>query len=162
MSCGVGRRRGWDLVLLWLWSRPAATAHIRPLAWEPPCAVDVVLKKKKKPKKKIKLWNHVCSVSSTHLRLAHTLSFWTSRACSILLKLKQMQVCLPTILLSWLCYLKHYFYFFSFYFFYYSWLTLFCLCCTGKWPSLTHTHTPTHTHTFFFSHFPPSCSITND
>ena len=34
-----------DLVLLWLWYRPAAVAVIRPLAWEPP------LKKKKKKKK---------------------------------------------------------------------------------------------------------------
>ena len=38
MSCGVGHRRGLDLVLLWLWRRPAATAPIRPLAWEPPYA----------------------------------------------------------------------------------------------------------------------------
>ena len=27
-----------DLVLLWLWRRPAATARIRPLAWELPYA----------------------------------------------------------------------------------------------------------------------------
>ena len=39
MSCGVGRRRGLDPELLWLWRRPAATALIRPLAWEPPYAV---------------------------------------------------------------------------------------------------------------------------
>ena len=31
--------------LLWLWCRPAATAPIRPLAWEPPYAVCVALKK---------------------------------------------------------------------------------------------------------------------
>ena len=36
MSCGVGRRRGLDPVLLWLWHRLVATAPIRPLAWEPP------------------------------------------------------------------------------------------------------------------------------
>ena len=30
MNCGVGRRRGSDLVLLWLWCRLAATAPIRP------------------------------------------------------------------------------------------------------------------------------------
>ena len=29
MSCGVGLRHGWDLALLWLWHRPAATALIR-------------------------------------------------------------------------------------------------------------------------------------
>ena len=36
MSCGVGRRHVSDTVLLW--HRPAATALIRPLAWEPPYA----------------------------------------------------------------------------------------------------------------------------
>ena len=38
MSCGVGRRLGLDLVLLWLWHRLAAAAPIGPLAWEPPYA----------------------------------------------------------------------------------------------------------------------------
>ena len=37
MSCGVGRRLGLDLVLLWLW--PVAVAPILLLAWEPPYAV---------------------------------------------------------------------------------------------------------------------------
>ena len=41
MSCGIGLRCGLDLALLWLWSRPAATAPIRPLAWEPPYAAGV-------------------------------------------------------------------------------------------------------------------------
>ena len=35
MICGVGRRQGSDPALLWLWLRLAATAPIRPLAWEP-------------------------------------------------------------------------------------------------------------------------------
>ena len=48
MSCGVGRRRGSDSVLLWLWCRQAAVALIRPLAWEPSYAVGVGLEKKKK------------------------------------------------------------------------------------------------------------------
>ena len=48
VSCGVGRRRGSDLVLLWLWHRLAATALIRPLAWEPPYAAGVALEKAKK------------------------------------------------------------------------------------------------------------------
>ena len=47
-SCGVGCRRGSDLVLLWLWCRLGATALIRPLAWEPPHAVGAALKKKNK------------------------------------------------------------------------------------------------------------------
>ena len=37
--------------MLWLWGRSAATALIRPLAWEPPCAAGVALKKTKKKKK---------------------------------------------------------------------------------------------------------------
>ena len=52
MSCGVGRRCGWDLALLWLWCRPVATALIGPLAWEPPYATGVALEKAKKPQKK--------------------------------------------------------------------------------------------------------------
>ena len=36
-----------DPVLLWLWCRPEATAPIRPLAWEPPCADSAALKSKK-------------------------------------------------------------------------------------------------------------------
>ena len=41
MSCGVGQRCGLDPGLLW--HRPAATALIRPLAWEPPYAVGAAL-----------------------------------------------------------------------------------------------------------------------
>ena len=47
MSCGVGHRRGSDLVLLWLWRRPVATALIQPLAWEPPYATPMALKRQK-------------------------------------------------------------------------------------------------------------------
>ena len=50
VSCGVGRRCGSDLALLWLWCRPAATAPIRPLAWEPPYAEGVALEKTEKTK----------------------------------------------------------------------------------------------------------------
>ena len=52
MSCGVGCRFGLDLVLLWRWRRLVATAPIRPLAWEPPYAVGVALKRQKTKKKK--------------------------------------------------------------------------------------------------------------
>ena len=45
VSCGVGRRRGLDPALLWLWL--AATAPTRPLAWDPPYAADVALKRQK-------------------------------------------------------------------------------------------------------------------
>ena len=47
MSCGVGRRRGSDPALMWLWYRPGAAALIHPLAWELPYAVGVALKSKK-------------------------------------------------------------------------------------------------------------------
>ena len=52
MSCGVGCRHGLDRVLLWLWCRPAATALIEPLAWEPPHAVSAALEKTKRQKDK--------------------------------------------------------------------------------------------------------------
>ena len=49
VNCGVGYRCGWDpaWLWLWLWCRLAATAPIQPLAWEPPYATDVALKKQK-------------------------------------------------------------------------------------------------------------------
>ena len=52
MSCGVGHRRGSDPALMWLWHRSAATAPIRPLAWEPPYAAGTALEKGKQTNKK--------------------------------------------------------------------------------------------------------------
>ena len=52
MSRGVGCRCSWDLVLLWLGYKLAAVVLIRPLAWDPPYATGVALKKTKRPKKK--------------------------------------------------------------------------------------------------------------
>ena len=52
---GAGRRCSSDLVLLWLWCRPAATAPIGPLAWEPPYATSAALEKTKKKKKDKKI-----------------------------------------------------------------------------------------------------------
>ena len=68
MSCGVGCRRGWDSTLLWLWGRPAATAPISPLAWEPPYAVGSVLKRQKKKfqknfEKSFKKISNICKTS---------------------------------------------------------------------------------------------------
>ena len=54
MSCGVGHRCGSDLVLLWLWCRPAATALIQPLGWEHSYAVGVALKRQKTKDKRQK------------------------------------------------------------------------------------------------------------
>ena len=57
MSCGVGNRRGLDLALLWLWRSLAATAPIRPLAWEPPYAAGAALKSKTKQNKTLSKWH---------------------------------------------------------------------------------------------------------
>ena len=43
-----------DPALLWLWCRPAATDLIRPLAWEPPYATGMVLKRQKNENKQTK------------------------------------------------------------------------------------------------------------
>ena len=48
MSCGVGHRHVLDLMWLWLWCRPAATAPKTPLVWEPPNAMGMALKRQKK------------------------------------------------------------------------------------------------------------------
>ena len=55
MSCGAGRRRSSDPTLLWLWRRPAATALIRPLAWEPPYVSEAALEMAK-GQKYIHIW----------------------------------------------------------------------------------------------------------
>ena len=56
LQLSVGHRCSSDLVLLWLWHRPAAAALICPLAWELSYAADAALKiKKKKLKNKTKL-----------------------------------------------------------------------------------------------------------
>ena len=52
MGCGVGCRRGSEMVLLWPWCRLAAAAPIGPLAWEPPYAPGAILKRQKTKKKK--------------------------------------------------------------------------------------------------------------
>ena len=49
MSCGIDRRSD---PTLWLWHRLAATAQIRPLAWETPYAPGAALENTKKKKKK--------------------------------------------------------------------------------------------------------------
>ena len=47
MSHGEVCRCGSNPALLWLWHRPGAVAPIRPLAWEPPYATGVALKRPK-------------------------------------------------------------------------------------------------------------------
>ena len=50
MSYSVGCRRGSDPALLWLWRRLEAIAPTGPLAWEPPYAMSVALKRQRKKK----------------------------------------------------------------------------------------------------------------
>ena len=51
VSCGVGRRRGLDPVLLWLWHRLAPAAPIQTLVLELRFAMGMSLKRQKKKKK---------------------------------------------------------------------------------------------------------------
>ena len=50
MSFGVHHRHGLDPMLLWLCCWLAATAPIRPLAWESPYATSVALKNQQQKK----------------------------------------------------------------------------------------------------------------
>ena len=52
-----------DLALLWLLHRLAATAPIRPLAWEPPYAVGAALEKDQKNEKRKNKENYLVSDS---------------------------------------------------------------------------------------------------
>ena len=54
MSCSAGLRCSLDMALLWPWCRPAAVALIESLDLEPPYAMGVALKGKKRKKKKKK------------------------------------------------------------------------------------------------------------
>ena len=88
MSCGVGRRCGLDLALLWLWGRPAAVAPIRPLPWELPYAVGVALKGKKQKTKKTKKRPRCLGPSpgdSDSLGLGREAAFLTSSQVRLLL-----------------------------------------------------------------------------
>ena len=78
MSCGVGLRRGLDLVLLWLWCRLMATDPLRPLTWEPLCAVGKALKRQKKKKKKKK------SLTKEHEVQISITSLWHSFLASLM------------------------------------------------------------------------------
>ena len=53
----MGRKCGSDSMLLWLWCRRAATALIRPLAWEPSYATGAALKRQKEKTRKQKDYN---------------------------------------------------------------------------------------------------------
>ena len=67
MSCGLGCRRSSDPALLWLWRRPAATAPIRPLAWEPPYAMGAALEKAKRQKQEEKI-RFIAEINETEIK----------------------------------------------------------------------------------------------
>ena len=46
VSCMVGHRHSSYLMLLCLWRGSATVALVQTLAWEPPCAIGVALKRK--------------------------------------------------------------------------------------------------------------------
>ena len=60
-----------DLALLWLWRRLAATAPIRPLAWELPYATGVAIKSKKTKNKKTKTGVPIMAQWLTNLTRNH-------------------------------------------------------------------------------------------
>ena len=72
MSCGVDSRHGSDPTLLWLWCRPAATAPIRPVAWEVPYAMGAAQEMAKKDKK-------ILTYCNVYLKFAERLDF----SCSL-------------------------------------------------------------------------------
>ena len=124
LSWGVGLRCGSDTALLWLRYRPALMALIWPLAWDPPYAMDVPLKRKKKknPEKQIN------KKQDTH-RILTALFF-----CRNLIFFPGSVVL---------------FFYHDFYFFYYSWFTMYCQFSTAQQGDLV-THTCIHS---FFSHY---------
>ena len=106
MSCGVGRRCGSDLarLWLWLWCRWVAAALTGPLAWQPPYAVSVALKRKnKQTNKQILFWMFLprCFGWDQHL------SWWTlSQAdyplsCGLIHQLKVFIKPRPASLADW-------------------------------------------------------------
>ena len=73
MICGVGCRYGLDLVLLW--RRPAATALIQPLAWEPPYALGLAERKERERERKDRRKGERENRYSSHKRVAKNTFF---------------------------------------------------------------------------------------
>ena len=77
MSGGVDCRCGLDPAWLWLWGRLVAVAPMRPLAWEPPCAVGAALKsKKKKVAKRLGLKNSNRQKDQKIKKLKKKITMW--------------------------------------------------------------------------------------
>ena len=65
VSCGVGRRCGLNLSLLWLQCKSTAIALIRSLAWDLPYATPAALNKNKKSKENITVAMFICLLHQT-------------------------------------------------------------------------------------------------
>ena len=77
MSYGVGHWCGSDLALLWLWWRLAATALIRPSAWELPYAAVTALKRKKE-----NIYNFWGVEFDNFNKTTYVFTFWLSNLMS--------------------------------------------------------------------------------
>ena len=103
MSCGIGCRCGLDPELLWLWRRPAATAPIQPLAWEPPYVSGAAVKRQ--IKKRCSLQLHSCEGlngaggSASKTVLSRGAGRWHEASVAPLLDLS---TCLSIIVTRWL------------------------------------------------------------
>ena len=62
--------------MLWPWRRPAATALIRPLAWEFPYAADAAVKGQKKKKRERERENKKTRKCTCDLYLVHNFVTW--------------------------------------------------------------------------------------
>ena len=113
MSCGVGHRLGSDLELLWLWRRLVAAAPVGPLAWEPPYAVVVALKRQTNKNNRIFLlrwlWSQVrhCEYGLEHslARAQLVLGFvfsWSSQSPVDVRASPEMAGCAHARVQSWL------------------------------------------------------------
>ena len=87
MSCGIDRRGSLDPALLCHWYRPVAITPIQPLAWKPPYAAGVALKRHKDKKKKKKFSQQYPSdhrvVMRSHFLGGYLGAIIKSRTCHI-------------------------------------------------------------------------------
>ena len=85
MSCSVGRRRGLDPALLWLWYKLGATALFLPLAWELPYVAGVALKRLKEKKKTIRMnpLKFINVFRSKRTNCRHFCTFQTNKSITV-------------------------------------------------------------------------------
>ena len=97
MSCGVGRRRGSDPAMLWLWCKPAAAAPMPALAWELPYAACAAIKSKKQTNKNQKPKNTISSTWLTDQLNKWNTLHWAYRLHNSLSPVWPHGSCLPSI-----------------------------------------------------------------